>query len=435
MDKFLLIIIIFLSFYIISKCFKVIEGHSEQSNDACSSAENRVDCRKKAPSCYWSTDTGGRMPTVIFDGETVSGSCRSTGSTSSPSSFHMGNHHSEDQENPDETPNLNRSNNWQPDTIRPTNAPSSIYCDSFTCPSNTEKRESAVNIEKGNNPFQTCCRSETCDRHTCPIDKVPKENSSTIEKGNNPNENCCENIKCGTAGSNRSSYQCVSPRVRKGDNNWDDLEVEAQTQLDQICCDSNCDSVTNDMCMGAVTTVNALTDEEGVDGIQENLYLRKNNDQNVPQGTNQFDSCCIPKLSKNLKCKSYKCPHLKFTLNNIDYGINLIKNENKLNELRGIDPVNNCCVIPFQDGDVAPQGIFTEPDSNNDTMMDNNQRANVGILWNAINQSKNTCTAYDDSHTKDQALPTSDELCRLELYDNGIHSTTRESNLETNTER
>ena len=44
------------------------------------------------------------MPSVIFDGETVSGSCRSTGSTSSPSSFHMGDHHSGDPENPDETP-------------------------------------------------------------------------------------------------------------------------------------------------------------------------------------------------------------------------------------------------------------------------------------------------------------------------------------------
>ncbi len=27
------------------------------------------------------------------------------------------------------------------------------------------------------------------------------------------------------------------------------------------------------------------------------------------------------------------------------------------------------------------------------------------------------------------------ESCRLELYDNGIHSRTRESNLNTNTER
>jgi len=85
-----MIIIIFLSFYIISNCFQVIEGHTQQSNEDCT-AENRADCRKKAPNCYWSTDAGERMPTVIFDGVTVSGSCRST---SSPTSFHRGDHHS-----------------------------------------------------------------------------------------------------------------------------------------------------------------------------------------------------------------------------------------------------------------------------------------------------------------------------------------------------
>lgn len=434
MDKFLLIIIIFLSFYIISNCFKVIEGHSQQSNEGCSSAENRAECRKKAPSCYWSTDTGGRMPTVIFDGETVSGSCRSTGSTSSPSSFHMGDHHSGDPENPDETPNVNRSNNWQSDTVTSSNTTNSIYCDSFTCPNNTQKRQGAENIEKGNNPFENCCRSETCNTHTCPSNKVIKENPSTIEKGNNPNVTCCENMKCGTAGTNRSSYQCVSPRVRKGGDNWENLEAENQDQLDQVCCDSNCDAVTDDMCINAVTTVSALTDEEGATGIQENLYLRKNNDQNISQGTNRLDSCCIPKLSKNLKCKSYKCPHLKFTLNNIDYGINMIKNENKLNEIRGLNPVNECCVIPYQQNEIAPSAIFTQPDSNADIIMDDYQRENSD-LWNVINTSKDSCGTYGEEHTKDEPLPNSSESCRLELYDNGIHSRTRESNLNTNTER
>ena len=59
--------------------------------------------------------------------------------------------------------------------------------------------------------------------------------------------------------------------------------------------------------------------------FKQTFYLGKNNDQNIPQGINRFDSCCLPKLSKDLKCKSYKCPHLKFTVNNIDYGINLVK--------------------------------------------------------------------------------------------------------------
>ena len=434
MDKFLLIIIIFLSFYIISNCFKVIEGHTQQSNEDCSTAENRADCRKKAPSCYWSTNTGKRMPTVIFDGVTVSGTCRSTGSTSSPSSFHMGNHHSGDQENTDETPNVNRSNNWEPDTVISRNTSNSIYCDSFTCPNNTEKRQGSESIEKGNNPFENCCRSGTCNTHTCPNDKVLKENPSTIEKGNSPNINCCENMKCGTAGPNQSPYQCISPRVRKGGNDWENLEVENRDQLDGVCCDSNCDTVTDDMCRNAVTTIDAISDEEGTSGIQENLYQGKNNDQNTPQGVNRFDSCCLPKLSKDLKCNSYKCPHLKFTVNNIDYGINLIKNQNTLNENRGLDPVNKCCVIPYQQNQVAPNGIFTQPDSNDDAIVDNYQRENPD-LWNIINTSKDSCGTYDESHTKDQPLPTNSNSCRLELYDNGIHSSTRESNLNTNTER
>ena len=69
---------------------------------------------------------------------------------------HMGNRRSGDQENTDETPNVNRSNNWEPDTVISRNTSNSIYCDSFTCPNNTEKRQGSESIEKGNNPFENC---------------------------------------------------------------------------------------------------------------------------------------------------------------------------------------------------------------------------------------------------------------------------------------
>ena len=78
-----------------------------------------------------------------------------------------------------------------------------------------------------------------------------------------------------------------------------------------------------------------------------------------------------------------------------------------------------------------PSWNDTQPDSNSNIIIDNYQRENPD-LWNIINTSKDSCRTYDESHTKDQPLPTNSETCRLELYDNGIHNSTRESNLNTN---
>ena len=73
------------------------------------------------------------------------------------------------------------------------------------------------------------------------------------------------------------------------------LEIENRDQLDGVCCDSNCDTVTDDMCRNAVTTIDAISDEEGASGIQENLYQGKNNDQkNGPQGVNRFETTLPP---------------------------------------------------------------------------------------------------------------------------------------------
>ena len=82
MEKICRFFIYFILFLVLYQYFnKVVEGHNVQSTADCSSAQNRTDCRSKAPSCYWSSSDGKRT-----SGE--SGSCVSTGSTVSASKYH-----------------------------------------------------------------------------------------------------------------------------------------------------------------------------------------------------------------------------------------------------------------------------------------------------------------------------------------------------------
>jgi hypothetical protein len=179
MEKLCRFFIYFILFIVLYQYFyKVVEGHNIQSSSNCSESQNRTDCRSKAPSCYWGGSDGKRS--------SGSGSCLSSGSTTSASKFHVGNHHARDHNHPID-PSLGQDSGRVEDSgENQSSSTIGAMCDTYTCPDNYVKRDTVDNIFQGEDARQTCCRPHTCDTFECGENSEPVENSSSINQFDPP---------------------------------------------------------------------------------------------------------------------------------------------------------------------------------------------------------------------------------------------------------
>ncbi len=199
--RFFIYFILFLTLY--QYFNKVVEGHNVQSSSDCSSAQNRTDCRTKAPSCYWSDASGKRT-------SGGNGTCVSTGSTVSASRYHSGNHHASDHNHPTDPSITQISGRVEDSGENQINLSGRAMCDTHTCPNNYVKRNGIDNVFQGEDATQTCCRPVTCDTFECGQTSDPIDNSSTVNQFDPPEaptelpgERCCTPKICNT-------YTCPS---------------------------------------------------------------------------------------------------------------------------------------------------------------------------------------------------------------------------------
>jgi len=326
--RFFIYFILFLALY--QYFNKVVEGHNVQSTADCSSAQNRTDCRTKAPSCFW-RDTSGKRASG------ASGTCVSTGSTSSASRYHSGNHHASDHNHPIDPSITQISGRVEDSGENQINLSGRAMCDTHTCPNNYVKREGVDNVFQGEDATQTCCRPVTCDTFECDQTSDPIDNSSAVNQFDPPNAptelpqaRCCTPKMCNIYTS------CPNDTILK-----DDAANIQQGQNPQSNC---CRNKTCGEWNLRVGDCNAIRSSSTHTDVSEQIYNGAYSpskpvdpDKNIHQ---RRDICCVPRESKDLKCGSFRCPVIKYNNQRV---IAMKRNPEWINRYRGLTPIDTCC--------------------------------------------------------------------------------------------
>ena len=470
MEKICRFFIYFILFLVLYQYFnKVVEGHNVQSTTDCSSAQNRTDCRSKAPSCYWSSSDGKRT-----SGE--SGSCVSTGSTVSASKYHSGNHHASDHNHPID-PSIGQITGRVEDSGESqVNLSTSAMCDSHTCPDNYVKRDDIDNTLQGDNPSENCCRPATCDTfecgenaeritdpspesvnqfdppdaptelpqarccqakcgtYTCPSTHISRGNANA-NQGDDPTSSCCQIRGCSNFYAPGQGFGCPGGYANK--SNFNSIVVPAANQGMNYCCGLNCNNYNS--CGTALTTGEVPTLGRINNALASNT-LKTGQDNATGSAAN---ACCIPKPSKDLKCGTYKCPTIKisnlvggswprfygggsggraqrasqlgwnignYRLANPSDGVLMLPFKRRLqnvNYARTNNPIARCCQV--DQGSYGHQLLIKSIGTSSSPFSSGGWQGRNAYFRTMWNQGKPevTCPTYPQNHTRNQGLPNS----------------------------